>query len=63
MVRPYINIARVHMNQLKDEFGVTRQTIHSALSYYRNSEMSRKIRARAIELLEQELEKVLSYED
>lgn len=51
-----INLARKHHEILQAEFKeVSRQTIHTALKYFNNSETAVKIRKRAIELLEQEV--------
>lgn len=48
-----INISKKHHLQLKEFFpGVSRQTIYASLKYFNNSELAKKIRAKAIELLE-----------
>lgn len=51
-----IHLASKHHQILKKEFShVSRQTIHTALKYFNNSEVAQQIRKRALELLEQEV--------
>ena len=51
-----INLARKHHEIIQKEFShVSRQTIHTALKYFNNSEVAQQIRKRALELLEQEV--------
>ncbi|OWP76562.1 ATP-dependent Lon protease [Flavobacterium oreochromis] len=51
-----IHLASKHHQILQKEFGnVSRQTIHTALRYFNNSDVAHKIRQRAIELLEEEI--------
>ncbi|MBF2024338.1 hypothetical protein [Flavobacterium psychrophilum] len=52
-----IHLASKHHQILQEEFReVSRQTIHTALRYFNNSDTAKKIRARALELLTQEIE-------
>lgn len=41
-----------------NEFNTTRQTVYCALKYYNNSELAKKIRMRAKELLIEEIQKI-----
>lgn len=51
-----IHLASKHHQILREEFSqVSRQTIHTALRYFNNSEVAQQIRKRALELLEQEV--------
>jgi Fe2+ or Zn2+ uptake regulation protein len=51
-----INLARTHHEIIQKEFSqVSRQTIYAALRYFNNSEVAQKIRARALELLQEEI--------
>jgi hypothetical protein len=51
-----INLASKHHKIIQQEFSqVSRQTIHTALKYFNNSEVAQQIRKRALELLEQEV--------
>lgn len=51
-----INLGTKHHKILQNEFKpMSRQTIHTALRYFNNSDTAVKIRKRAIELLEQEI--------
>lgn len=51
-----IKIHDTHKAILKDEFGVSMQTIRMSLKYVFNKGRNKKIRARAIELLQKEVE-------
>ncbi len=51
----FINLASKHHQILQNEFNVSRQTIHTALKYFNNSETAKAIRKRALELLEEEI--------
>ena len=52
-----INLARKHHEILQKEFSqVSRQTIHTALRYFNNSDVAKQIRKRALELLQQEID-------
>lgn len=51
-----IKIALEHHKILKEEFPeVSRQTVYASLKYFNNSDLAKKIRAKALELLEKEL--------
>jgi hypothetical protein len=51
-----INLASKHHKIIQNEFSqVSRQTIHTALRYFNNSDVAKQIRKRALELLEQEV--------
>ena len=51
-----INLASKHHKIIQQEFShVSRQTIHTALKYFNNSDVAQQIRKRALELLEQEV--------
>lgn len=51
-----INLASKHHKILQKEFSeVSRQTIHTALKYFNNSDVAKAIRKRALELLEEEI--------
>jgi hypothetical protein len=51
-----INLARKHHEIIQKEFDhVSRQTIHTALKYFNNSDVAQQIRKRALELLELEV--------
>jgi hypothetical protein len=63
MVRPSINISNSHRAQLYKEFPVTRITINNALNYRFDSEIAKRIRQRAKELLKEEVIRVEAYED
>ncbi|MDC1285221.1 hypothetical protein N8Z33_00880 [Flavobacteriaceae bacterium] len=45
---------------LAKEFNTTRQTVHTALTYFNNSRLAEKIRTRAKEFLVAEAEKIES---
>ena len=53
-----ISIPIEFKKQLATEFNVSRQTVHCALLYFNNSELAKKIRIRAKELLVAEAEKI-----
>lgn len=61
MELPKINISDSHRKHLYDEFPVSRQTINDALKFHNNSDTAKKIRARAIELLQNEVKKAKKY--
>jgi hypothetical protein len=51
-----IHLASKHHQILQEEFSkVSRQTIHTSLRYFNNSDTAHKIRARALELLAEEI--------
>lgn len=51
-----INLATKHHQILQIEFSeVSRQTIHTALRYFNNSDTAKAIRKRALELLQEEI--------
>lgn len=51
-----IHLASKHHKILKEEFPqVSRQTIYASLKYFNNSEVAQQIRARALELLQEEI--------
>lgn len=51
-----INLATKHHQILQKEFDtVSRQTIHTALKYFNNSDIAKAIRKRALELLGEEI--------
>ncbi len=58
MTMKSINLARKHHQILQEEFAgkASRQTISTALKYFNNSELAEKIRKRALELLQQEID-------
>jgi hypothetical protein len=53
-----IKIAADFKKQIADEFETTNQTVHTALSYFNNSELAVKIRLRAKALLLEEANKI-----
>lgn len=53
-----ILITAQQKNIIVKEFNTTRQTVYCALKYYNNSELAKKIRMRAKELLIEEIEKI-----
>lgn len=53
-----ISLPPKRMKTLYKEFNVSRQSIYNALCYYTDSPLAREIRARAKELLEQELREI-----
>jgi len=51
-----IHLASKHHKVIRKEFShISRQTIHTALRYFNNSEVAQQIRKRALELLKQEV--------
>lgn len=59
-----ISIGEKHHKTIREEFsGVSRQTIYAALRFFNNSELAKKIRKRATELLEQEAKEAKELEE
>lgn len=56
-----IRIAPVFKNQMAAEFNTSLQNIKTSLDYYNKSELAKKIRGRAKELLQKEANDVLDY--
>lgn len=56
IIRNQISLAQKHHKTLREEFSdVTRQTIHNALNDFTKSDLAKRIRARAKELLVEEI--------
>lgn len=53
-----ILIAPYFKNQIAEELDTTTQTVHTALTYFNNSVLAHKIRARAKELLMAEADNI-----
>lgn len=62
MKKRKIEIAVIHKKQLALEYGVSIQTIHLTLRGVFNSERSARIRQRAKELLQQEIDNIILHE-
>lgn len=56
MERRIIRLDIVSKRKLKDEMGVSRATVDNALNFRFNSDKAKRIRNRALEMLEAELE-------
>jgi hypothetical protein len=54
-----IRIAPEFKNQMALEFGTSKQNVKMALDYYNQSDLAKKIRARAKELLQNEADSVI----
>ncbi len=53
-----IRIAPEFKSQMAEEFNTSKQNVKMALDYYNNSDLAKKVRARAKELLQNEANQV-----
>jgi len=62
VVRPEIYISVRHKRNLEDEFKTSRQSVRLSLCYVNNSPLAKRIRRRALAMLENEVAAIIKRE-